>query len=266
MIGFRFFIREFGLASAFIALGALLLICLWFSLSVQSSFLNEFRQDQLSLILDPTEKESFEQLMREESGVLRYSLQTAEENRDRIRSLYPELDSVIDSISIENFPVSALVIVEDGRKMMSFFETRPELIQAQMIHQAPDSLKTLISVATTIFLFLWVFTLILFLYFQLEGVAHRQSAKWSLMKMLGAKSSRIFLPLWGLQMTRLLVSSVCACVLAWWATSYLLSFSNWTWAGLGLNLSLGFILASLVLGSLCLYSLFLVQFRRVSVC
>jgi hypothetical protein len=257
-------LKELGLVSAFVVLGSLLLVSAWLSTSVQSSFFGEFKQDLVSVILEPKKIEAFESLMQSTPEALRYEIQSAEENRQQLSVLYPELSSILDVVDSQLFPVSATIVSENGQQLVSKLQGRSELIRAQLIHQPPTSLRNFLGLMTATFGFLWIFTLVLFLYFQLERLAFQQTQKWSLMKMLGAEANKVFFPILGAQLIRIFAASLLAIVFAYFMSTGILEIFSWEWSALSLGHASLFLAISLLVGVVLLYSLFLIRYRQVS--
>lgn len=259
-------LREFGLILAFVTLGVLLLVSFWMTSNVEKSFLAEFRQDQVSVVIDGEKESEFTQLMQAQPEVLRFELQSPEDNRDLLASQYPELATVLEDLPLAQFPMTAHIVTEEGEALLRSLNQQPEIVQAQLVHRAPLALKSFLDVMTLVFGLLWAFTLVMFLYFQLDRLAFRDVQKWSLMKMLGAKATRIFWPVWFRQALRLTVAALLAVLVAHFVTGLILESFAWPWEGLSFALWAGFVALSVGLGSLFLYLLFVLKYRQVPLC
>lgn len=261
---FRFFIKEASLLTAFIVLGGILLLCVWLLDGIQKSVLNEFQNTQVSVILKEGSLDKFKDLLEKDKNVVRYKIFSGAQNQARLGQYYPELKNVISPLDDRFFPTSAVVTLSDSKAFLSSLWASPDLFEAQLLHQPPEQLSRFLKALTFVFTGLWLLTLTLVLYFNLERLLVREEPRWSLMKMLGAKPVKLFMPLWYGQAIRISIACLSAVALSTLATHQVKSFFNWHWAGIPLKASLGFFLASLILTSLISFGLFYSKYRRVS--
>jgi hypothetical protein len=259
----RFFIREAAVLMAFIILGGLLLVSLWFSSNVSEGLLAEFKNDQVSVILDSNDQAAFRKFAENYDGSLRYEIFEASANKEKLRDLYPELSSVLQPLEDDFFPVSATVTVQDGEKFISQMNQEMLTLGASVLHQPPVGLRDFLNLSSVVFIGLWGLALLLLLYFQLERIAFKESQKWSLYKMLGANTSKVFLPLWVEQMARVLFSSGIAIIFSYFLTEQIESLFNWNWVTKPYLIWSLFLLSSIVASSLVLGLLFRMRYREV---
>lgn len=261
----KLFIRELGLVSAFVVLGALLLVSAWLTTNIQKNFFGEFEQDVVSIIFEQEDLARLEAWMSETPEVLRYEARGPLENREELQRLYPELRSILSEMEEAVFPASATIISDNASSLMTKLEARPELVSAQLLHQPPIALRQFVQFMTLTFGLLWVFMLVLFLYFQLERIAFRRSHEWSLMKMLGAEPRRVLFPILGSQLARIGFASILAVGCAYFVSGAILQLFSWSWQPLSLLFSAGFIALSLLVGFSVLFVLFRLRYRQVAV-
>ena len=262
----RFVLKEASLLIAFIVLGSILLLCLWLTSSVKQQVFKEFQNTHLSLILKSDQREDLVRFLDTESTVVRYEFFSPSQNKKRLGELYPELRNVMGSLEQKFFPNSAAVVVTDAAKFTARLEAKglKKDIEAQTIHHPPVRLQRFLQVLTGVFSALWLLTLALVLYFNLERLTLREEPRWSLMKMLGAKPSRLFWPLWASQASRVALASVFAVALSFLAIEQIRSFFAWNWHRLSGSVWIGFILTSLLLTSLISLFMFSLKYRRVA--
>jgi hypothetical protein len=257
--------KEIGLLTAFVVLGGLLLLCLWVSENFDRSLLSEFKSSQVTIILKDRQDDELKTFLDQNSQVVSYKIYKAKDNKDRLTKIYPELGNVVSQLEEKFFPISALVKVRDVDAFMTSLKPKANFLDTQIVHKPPYELQRFIKILTFVFTALWLITLALVLYFHLERLAVKEMPRWSLLKMLGERPYRLFMPLWIGQFSRVLISSILALTLALLAISQIKSFVAWNWSVYP-YLSWGlFFLVSILITSVLSYSLFYAQFRRVSV-
>lgn len=259
----RFLLKEATVLTAFIILGALLLLSLWLSNGVNDSLIKEFRDPKISVIIPESDVETFKAAVESDSNVVRYDLFQSVENKARLSELYPELRNVISPLELRFFPVSALVTVKDAEAFLKVLNSMG-LGKKQIVHEPPQQLGTFLRILTMVLLGLWMLTLSLVLYFNVERQTVKEEARWSLMKMLGAQPFRIFLPLWLGQSIRITISACCAIALAWIASQQMTRVFAWNWTSLPASVWVGFFVVSLLLTWTVSFLLFNQRFRRIS--
>jgi len=261
----RFILKEASLLIAFIVLGGLLLLCFWVTHNVHENVLKEYKNSQISVVLKTGADEGFRELVEKNHNVIRYDYFSSAKNKERLGETYPELKNIIAPLEERFFPSSALVTVHDASKFLQLLDKSPELFQTQVLHQPPTKLSRFLNVMVVIFSMLWLLTLTLVLYFNLERITVREEPRWSLMKMLGAKPFMLFWPLWHGQALRITIASVCAMILAAAVSHQLRAFLVWDWTTLPLSVWIGFFFISLLVTSAISFTLFSVRYRRISI-
>lgn len=256
--------KELSMLFAFILVGSLLLLSFWLTRNIDSYFLSEFKNDKLSVVIESGREEDFRAFAESHGSVLNYRLHSSDENKALLQKLYPELKTVIEDLEAEFFPVSATMTVSSIDQVTKDLAALGGFVRERLSHQAPENLQFFLQIITSVFLVLWIMTMFLMLYFQLERLGYRESRKWSLMKMLGAKPIRIFWPICGGQIARIFLASVFAIFLAHLATLQFNQVFAWGWPSLNLGLWLGFVASSLILSGVILFVLFVARFRQVS--
>lgn len=256
--------REAGMLVAFVVLGSLLLLSYWITSNVDRSILAEYGNTSVSVILKNDSVQEFKSMLEKDSNILRYKIMDASENRERLRDLYPELSSVLSPLDKSFFPVSATVSVNNGERFLSRIESNPGVVSSHILHKPPQQLSRFLNIATFVFTGLWVLTLVLVLYFQLERLSYVQLRRWSLLKMLGQKPLKIFWPICFGQLARVGVASVLALSLASLVAGEFLQVFSWQWAEISFLTWMTFIGVSLSLAVFVFMGLFLLRFRRVS--
>lgn len=225
----RGLLKETGLQLAFIVSGVFLLISFWSLQNLDRDLLSEFKEDRISIVLEADQVAEFKKILESNAEVLRYEVHEAKENKLALANLYPELESVLKPLDAEYFPISATVSVKDAQKFLASIKAELSNFGSYLIHEPPQKLKTFLQLSVGLFFGLWLFTLGLILFFQLEYLAHRDEQKWSLMKMLGASRSRVFWPICGLQLARILASCLIAIGVSFWIAREVESIFNWGW-------------------------------------
>lgn len=256
--------RELSLLGAFIILGALVLISIWVSQNVNNSFLNEFRNDQISVILKTDYLAEFKTFLDQDDLVLNYEVQNSEENKSSIQRIYPELKSVLQPLAADFFPISSTIITKNGPRLLSKVQEKFPVLNAYLLHQAPAGLKSFLTFMNFIFISLWLMALALVLYFQVEHISFRENHRWSLLKMLGAKPSKIFWPLYLRQVARVSIASFFAIAVAYYAALQIRSVFAWDWSLYSVWTWAAFFIVSIVLTGSILLLLFSARYRRVA--
>ena len=259
----RFLIKEISLLSAFVILGGFLLLCVWISNNMQTSILRDFENPQISVLLADGAELMLKDLLDSDGNVIRYDIYSNEENKNRLGQIYPELKNVIAPFEDKFFPVSGVIVVKDSDRFFKDYASKSYIFEKKLMHSPPANLKSFIDVLTLLFSGLWLMTMALVLYFNLERITQKQQSKWSLMKMLGAKPIKLFLPLWYGQAIRMGIASIFAVIIAYLATNYIEGFFAWMWDDLSQYVAIGFFLASIGLTFLISLGMFTFQYRRV---
>ena len=259
----RFLAKEVGLLFAFVVLGGVLLLCIWASSNVQTSILNDFENSQISVILKPGADELFKEAVDSNENVIGYTIHSEASNKKQLGQVYPELKNVIEPLDAKFFPTSAVIEVRDADKFMAQFAGQTYLYEKQILHKPPVELRQFMDVLTFVFSCLWLLTLTLVLYFNLERLTVREEAKWSLMKMLGSRPIKLFLPLWYGQASRMGIASACAIVIAILTVNQIKSYFAWQWSSITPSVWISFFMISIGMTLLISFSLFIVKYRRV---
>lgn len=260
----KFLIKEATVLLAFVVLGGLMLLCVWLSMGINSGIISEYRDAKVSVIVPSDKVDQFRSKIERDKNVIRYNVYSALTNKERMGDLYPELKSAIAPLETRFFPTSAIVTVKDLGMFLKSIESSPDIIEKQVVHEPPLRVANFLKVLTGIFLTLWILTLVLVLYFNIERLAVQQEARWSLMKMLGAKTFRVFTPLWLGQTLRIVVASSFAIALASLASQQVRQVFAWNWPSLSLWVWTGFFVVSLLITWVISFSLFQVRFRRIT--
>jgi len=258
------FFKEAGLYIAFILMGTLLLISFWVSTNLQESILSEFRYKTMTLIFASEPSAEFRKLVENSPAVVRYELRGAYANKDQIRKQYPELSNVVENLDEQYFPSSALVTLRDLDSFQSALKTIPDEVEKTIVHQPPQKIATFFNMLLGLFAFLWLLILALLIYFKLERLAVKETARWSLMKMLGARASQIFLPLCWLQVLQIGVGSFAVLLLATFSMGYLRKLFSWNWENLSSSVQIQFFVGTLVVGVGLFFFIFSARYRRTA--
>lgn len=261
---FKQFFREVGLHIAFIVMSALLLLSFWLSQNVSQSVLAEFKYQSLSLVLKAELTPELREYLQSSRDVVRYDVQSAHENREELMRYFPEIEPTLGDLDEAYFPVSVLITTENVESLVQGLKSFEGLIESQMVHAPPSKLVSLFHWAMGLFLFLWFLILSLLVYFQLDRLAVKDSARWSLMKMLGAKPSQIFLPICWTQALRLAIGGVLGIALFSLAADYLREVFDWSWPALSVWVQATFFTACLAIGMGLFFTVFSFRYRRTA--
>lgn len=261
---FKFFLKEGSLLSAFIVLGGLLLLSVWMTSSVQKVIQEDFNQTQITLVSKNSEAvEPLRHFLENNETVVRFEVQTGEQNKERILKTYSELEDVLKPLRADFFPLSFLVTVVRKEEFMESLGLVMSSIDRYVAHEAPHGLAGFLNMVTFIFIGLWVLTLTLVLYFNLERLTAQEEPKWSLMKMLGEKPWKLFVPLWRGQMVRVIVASLFAILLAYFSSQKIVSFFAWKWTNWEISTWVGFFVVAVILTTLLSYTMFQMRYKKV---
>jgi len=230
---------------------------------VNEGILADYRDPKVSVSIPGDNLEKFRTFVEQDKSVIRYEIHGAISNKTKLGELYPELRSVILPLEPRFFPTTAIVTVKDAPAFLASLDKVTGLADRQILHEPPKQLSQFLSVLTFVFGALWILTLALVLYFNIERLALQQEARWALMKMLGARPMSLFFPLWMGQSVRVLLASVSAVVLAYMASQQIRVLFAWNWSSLPLSVWFGFFLVSLVVTSFISYGLFYVRYRKI---
>lgn len=255
--------KEAGLQLAFVVIGAFLLLSCWILQNLDQDILAEFTENRVSVVVDTENLDDFRAFLESQPEVIRYQIQAPEDNKSAIANIYPELRNVLEPLEASYFPASATVNLRDVQSFLEALKNEIPFLRSYVVHQPPEKLRTFLQVTVAMFFLLWIFTLGLVLFFQLEYLAHRDEQKWSLMKMLGAKPSSIFWPICGQQVLRVLVSSAAAVGISLWAARQFEGVFQWGWPTVAVLNWIVFILLSLGIAVGVFLSLFMLRFRKV---
>jgi len=259
----KFLIKESTILIAFVVLGGLMLLCIWLSRGVETGIFTEYRDPKVSLIISSSKVDEFRSFIEKDRNVIRYHLYTSLMNKERMADLYPELRSALGPLEARFFPTSAIVTIKELAPFLKAIEGNSDIIEKQVVHEPPVRVANFLKVLTFLFSALWLLTLMLVLYFNIERVAVHDQAKWSLMKMLGAKPLKIFGPLWLGQTLRIVVASGFAILLASIASQQIRQVFAWNWPSLPLSAWLGFFGVSLLMTWAISFAFFHQRFRRI---
>ena len=260
----RFFLKEAGMLTAFVILAGLLLLCLWVSENFQKNVFKDFQNTQISVVIKDRGESAFRELMTNNSNVVQYKIYRPKDNKDRLLQLYPELKNMMGSLEEKFFPTSAIVAVKDSVSFLSLLKASPHIVETQIVHQPPLELARFIQVLTFIFSILWLLTLALVLYFNLERYTAKEQARWSLMKMLGERPARLFIPLLYGQSLRIGIASLFAILIALVSVFRVRTMFAWNWSAVPIGSWVGFFVISLLLTAAISFTLFYQRFKRVS--
>ncbi|MBN8554627.1 MAG: hypothetical protein J0L93_04205 [Deltaproteobacteria bacterium] len=260
----RFFLKEAGMLTAFVILAGLLLLCLWVSENFQRNVFKDFQNTQISVVIKDRGEPALKELLANNSNVVQYKIYRSKDNKDRLGQLYPELKNLIGPLEDKFFPTSAIVAVKDGPAFLSLLKLSPQIVETQIVHQPPMELARFIQILTFIFSLLWLLTLTLVLYFNLERLTAKEQARWSLMKMLGERPERLFLPLLYGQSLRIGVASVFAILIALISVFRVRTMFAWNWSAIPFGSWVGFFALSLLMTAVISFVLFYQRFKRVT--
>lgn len=260
----RFILKEASMLVAFIVLGGVLLLCLWITENFQKSFLHEFQNAKISLIFKEGTESQARQLFERDKNIIRYEFFNPDANKENLGELYPELRNVIAPLDTKFFPSSAIVTTTNADAVLTSLKSQADILDAQVLHRPPERMAKLLNGITIVFSVLWILTLTLVLYFNMERLALQKEPQWSLMKMLGARSWILFGPLlWG-QMTRVFVAGWCAILLSTLIIHQIQAGFAWRFQPLSWQTWLGFSLIAPALTALIAFGLFQSKYRRIS--
>ncbi len=262
----QFLFKEASLLLAFVVLGALLLISLWVTQTFQSSLIRDYKNTQISVILKDGSLQKFRDLIEKDPNVIRFDLASGAKNKEKLQGLYPELQNLVAPLEERFFPASAIVAVHDGDLFLKHLKLNgSDLYESQILHQPPREIARLASLLTAIFGSLWLLTLALVLYFNLERITDVEVSRWSLMKMLGAKPYRLFAPLWYGQLARMAIASIVAIGVAFLLSSQIEKLFVWNWISLSAWVWAAFFGISIAMTSAISFGLFYSRFKKVSI-
>jgi hypothetical protein len=256
-------IKEGGLYMAFVVTGCLLLLSFWISENVQQNLLNQYRYDTLSLVIASEPSEELKTLLNSQE-VIRYDLKGSFENKEQLEAQYPELKAVLSELESNYFPYSVLVTVKSADRFGNLLQTMPDQFSKLIVHEAPKHLATFFSLLLGLFAFLWLLLLALLIHFKLERLAVRETARWSLMKMLGAKPTQIFMPACLVQLGQIAAGSLVVLALSQMGMGYLRTLFGWHWQNPSLGVFAGFFFLSLLFGLSFFLLIFLGRYRRTA--
>lgn len=259
----KFIIKEASVLIAFILLGGILLLSFWISHGVNEGILADYKDPRISVSILPDNAEKFRAFVERDKNVIRYEIFNAITNKARLGDLYPELKNVISPLEARFFPTTAVITVKDAGIFMAALDKLPGLADRKILHEPPKRLSQFLGILTFVFGGLWVLTLVLVLYFNIERLALQQEARWSLMKMLGAKPMSLFFPLWMGQSARVFLASSSAVILAYLASQQIKVLFAWNWSSLPLSAWLLFFFTSLAVTSLISFLLFQIRYRKI---
>jgi hypothetical protein len=260
----RFLLKEASLLVAFVILAGLLLLCLWVSENFQRNVFKDFQNTQISLVLKDHGEAALREMVSNDSNVVQFKVFRSKDNKERLGQLYPELKNVINPLEEKFFPSSAIVSVKDGADFLKSLKSNSQIVETQIVHQPPTELATLIQILTFVFSALWLLTLALVLYFNLERITAKEVSRWSLLKMLGERPEKLFLPLWYGQSLRIGIASIFALFLATLTIFRIRTFFAWDWSAIPVWSWMGFFLASLAVTTVVSFGLFYQRFKKVS--
>jgi len=258
------FFKEAGLYVAFILVGTLLLLSFWISTNLQDSILSEFRYKTMTLIFAEDPSVEFRKLVESHPSVVRYEIQGAYANKDQIRRQYPELATVVENLDEQYFPSSALVTLRNLSGFQTALKSIPDRVEKSIVHQPPLKIATFFNMLLGLFGFLWLLILALLIYFKLERLAVKESARWSLMKMLGARASQIFLPLCWIQILQISFGGFAVLLLATFSMGYLRGLFEWNWENLSPMIQVEFLIGTLVVGIGLFFLIFSARYRKTA--
>lgn len=260
----KFALKEVSILFAFIVLGGVLLLSLWISHGIQEGVLSEYKDAKVSVIISAEKAREFRDFVEKDKNVIRYEFFSADANKSRLGDLYPELRSVIAPLETRFFPPSAIVTVRDSMAFGQSLDQLSGIAEHRIVHQPPHRLTQFLKALPVVFGILWLLTLILILYFNVERAATENEARWSLMKMLGARSSRLFVPLWLSQSGRIALASCCAVILAYVSTRQVQVLFAWNWTALPTGVWVGFFMASLIITAVISFLIFRHRYQKVA--
>jgi hypothetical protein len=260
----KFIIKEASVLLAFVVLGGLLLLCFWVSDGLNRGILAEYRDSKVSVVVPADRVEPFRQFVERDKNVIRYDYFNSQANKSRWSELYPEMKNVIAPLEPGFFPSSAIVTVKDASLFLQGLDRQVGITEKHIVHQPPHQLMQFLNGLTLAFGILWILTLVLVLYFNIERITAQQEARWSLMKMLGERPFKLFIPLWLGQSARISVAIIFAMALAWFSSDQIRSLFAWNWTSLGMSVWVTFVVSALFMTWGISYVLFRQRFQRIS--
>jgi hypothetical protein len=256
-------VKGAGLQVAVVLIGGFFLFSWWVLGNLDHEVAKEFSEDRISVIANPETEFDFRRFLESRPEVSRYEFQTAEANKMTLAGLYPELSSVLKPLGAEFFPVSALIQVKDASTFLQALQAEVQFYQSYLVHSPPREIQQFVTGSAIVFLLLWILILGLYLFFQVEHLAHRGEREWSLLKMLGAPSVRIFWPACFQQMARMFVTTAFAILLAYWGARQFEQVFQWGWRPEATAIWFQFFMLSLLMTGALFSSFFLWRYRQV---
>ncbi len=247
--------------SAFIFLGAFLLVSLWFVRDFDRSILQDYREKQVSVTM--RDEEAFKTWISRAPFVESHRLFTASMNRDRLLDENPRFYGVLSDLDLSFFPSTALVTVTDVPNFSKAFEASNLDGNIYQVHQAPHQLQLLARVLLGSFIFLWALTLAMVIYFSLDRSAQTLAPRWTLMKILGARTYQVYAPLFRAQMLWVGAGLTLAVVLSRFAIEIIAGSLNGTMQSFSWIFVSSFCALSLVVAAVLSFGLFYSRYRQV---
>ncbi len=260
----KFLIKEAALLTAFVLMGGLLLLCYWSSFNLNQGLASEFKNPKVSVVLKGEDQSELRKFLDNNSEVISYDVFNSNDNKEKLAELYPEMRNVIEPLDLKFFPISAVIAVKDAGSFLKELGAIESIVAKQILHEPPHKLIQFLNGLTVVLLSLWLLTLGLVLYFNIERIMVEESARWSLMKMLGAKPLKLFMPLLGSQILRVGLAAVLSALSAYFISHQIQSVISWSWVSLPSSLWFGYFAVSLAIASLIAAVLFRHRFGKVS--
>lgn len=256
-------LKEAGLQIAVVLIGGFFVFSWWVLGHLDHDVAKEFSEDRISVIVKPESEFEFRRFLDSRPEVTRYEFQSGEANKLTLASLYPELSSVLKPLEADYFPISALIQVKDSAGFLTALQSEVQFFQSYLVHTPPKEIQHFVSGSAIVFLVLWMLILGLYLFFQVEHLAHRDEREWSLLKMLGSSAQKIFWPACYQQVIKLFVTSVLAVLLAYWGALQFETVFQWGWNPMAVSIWSQFFVLSMLLTLALFSSFFLWRYRRV---
>ncbi len=256
-------LKETSVLFAFVLLSGILLLSLWISHGINEGVLQDYKFPKVSVVLTADKVAAFKSFIEKDSTVIRYEYFDSAANRDRLNELYPELKNVIAPLEGKFFPHSAIVTVKDLSGFLGRLDSQ-KLGERKVVHEPPVKLTQFLNGLTFTFGVLWLLSLVLMLYFNVERMATQYEAKWSLMKMLGVRPGKLFLPLWWGQTVRIVIAALVAMGLASLGAQQVRILFAWNWASLPTGVWIGFLATAIIVTAGFSYLIFSLRYRKVS--
>jgi len=261
---FKLIIKEASILTAFVVLGGILLMSFWLSYGFDTGIMAEYKDSKVSLSFENAKMDELRGILEKDRNVVRYEVSSSEENKRKLGELYPELKSVMGPLENKLFPASALVTVREVGSFLKKIEGWGSLIDRHLVHEPPHQLANFLRLLTGAFLLLWVMTLGLVIYFNVDRIVSEQEGRWSLMKMLGAKPYTLFLPVLYGQGLRIFIASAFSILLAIFASGQVRQIFAWNWSSLPMSVWLGFFITALIMTGIISSLLCQLHFKRIS--